>query len=78
MTGHALGAIGAIEAIISIKAINDSICPPTINLNNPDEECDLNYTPNVAVKRNIDYAMSNSLGFGGQNAVIILKKYEDA
>jgi 3-oxoacyl-[acyl-carrier-protein] synthase II len=75
MTGHSLGAIGAIEAIISIKAINDGIVPPTINYQEPDEDCDLNYTPNIAVKRDIQYAMSNSLGFGGQNAVIILKKY---
>lgn len=77
MTGHALGAVGAIEAIIAVKTINDGIIPPTINLNNPDEECDLNYTPNVAVKKDVKYAMSNSLGFGGQNAVIILKKYEE-
>mgnify|MGYP000855916997 CR=1 FL=1 len=76
MTGHALGSIGAIEAIICLKAINESICPPTINLDNPDEDCDLNYTPHVAIKRNINYAMSNSLGFGGQNAVLIIKKYE--
>ncbi len=77
MTGHALGAVGAIEAIIAVKTINDGIIPPTINLNNPDEECDLNYTPNVAVKKDVKYAMSNSLGFGGQNAVIILKKHEE-
>jgi len=74
-TGHALGAVGAMEAIFCIKAINDSIVPPTINYKTFDEECDLNITPNKAVKRNIDYAMSNSAGFGGQNATIIFKKF---
>ena len=75
MTGHALGAIGAIEAIISIKAINDWIIPPTINVTEVDEECDLNLVLDKALKHEVNYAMSNSLGFGGQNAVIILKKY---
>ena len=78
MHGHALGAVGAIEAIISIKAMNDSIVPPTINYQVPCEDCDLNYTPNIAVERNIEYAMSNSVGFGGQNATIIFKKYKEA
>lgn len=77
MTGHALGAIGAIEAIICVKAIQDDIVPPTINLLEPDPECDLNYTPNHAVKRTIKYALSNSAGFGGQNAAIIFKKYRE-
>lgn len=77
MTGHALGAVGAIEAIITVKSINDSIVPPTINYVEKDEECDLNYTPNKAVKRKINYALSNSLGFGGQNAVLVFKKYEE-
>lgn len=76
MTGHALGAIGAIEAIITVKAIEEGIVPPTINYVEKDEECDLNYTPNKAVKRNINYAMSNSLGFGGQNASLVFKKYK--
>jgi 3-oxoacyl-[acyl-carrier-protein] synthase II len=76
-TGHALGAVGAIEAIFCVKAINDGIVPPTINYKEFDEECDLNITPNKAVKRNIDYAMSNSAGFGGQNATIIFKKFNE-
>ncbi len=77
MTGHALGAIGAIEAIICVKSMLDDIIPPTINYKNFDEDCDLNITPNKAVKHKINYAMSNSAGFGGQNATIILKKYVD-
>ncbi len=76
MTGHALGAIGGIEAIITIKAIENGLVPPTINYQEVDEECDLNITPNKAVSRRIDYAMSNSVGFGGQNACIIFKKFE--
>ncbi len=75
MTGHLLGAAGAIEAIACILAINESIIPPTINYETPDEECDLDITPNVAKERNVEYAMSNSLGFGGHNASIILKKF---
>ena len=77
MTGHSLGAVGGIEAILSIKALEEQIIPPTINLLNPDPECDLDYTPNQAVEKEFTYAMSNSVGFGGQNAVIILKKWED-
>ncbi len=76
MTGHALGAIGAIESIICVKAINESIIPPTINLRNDDPDCDLNYTKDISVNRNVDYAMSNNYGFGGQNAVLIFKKYQ--
>lgn len=75
MTGHALGATGAIEAVITVKAIEEDLVPPTINLQEKDEECDLNYTPNLAVKRTINYALSNSAGFGGQNASIIFKKF---
>jgi 3-oxoacyl-[acyl-carrier-protein] synthase II len=75
MHGHSLGAVGGIEAIITIKATQEDICPPTINYEVVDPECDLNYTPNVAVKRNVRYAMSNSLGFGGHNASIVFKKY---
>ncbi|MDR7871352.1 MAG: beta-ketoacyl-ACP synthase II [Tissierellaceae bacterium] len=77
MTGHLLGAAGGIEAIASILALKTSIIPPTINYENPDEECDLNYTPNKAVERNIEYALSNSLGFGGHNASLLFKKYID-
>ncbi len=77
MTGHLLGAAGGIEAIASVLAIKHGIIPPTINYEDPDEECDLNYTPNKAVKRNVNYALSNSLGFGGHNATIVFKKYQD-
>jgi len=77
MTGHLLGAAGGIEAIASILALKTSIIPPTLNYYHPDEECDLNYTPNKAVKRNIQYALSNSLGFGGHNASLLFKKYTD-
>ncbi|MCU0609220.1 MAG: beta-ketoacyl-ACP synthase II [Chitinispirillaceae bacterium] len=76
MTGHMLGAAGAIEAIASTLAIRDGIIPPTINYETPDPECDLNYTPNTAVKRNVKYVMSNSLGFGGHNAVLVIGKYD--
>ena len=71
MTGHLLGAAGAIEAIFSILAIRDNICPPTINLEDPDEGCDLNYSANQATQRNISYSLSNSFGFGGTNASLI-------
>lgn len=77
MTGHLLGAAGGIEAIATIMAIEEGIIPPTINYENPDEECDLNYTPNKAVKRDVKYALSNSLGFGGHNASVLFKKYVD-
>jgi len=77
MTGHLLGAAGGIEAIATLMAIKEGIIPPTINYENPDEECDLNYTPNVAVKRDIKYGLSNSLGFGGHNATVLFKKYID-
>ena len=76
MTGHLLGASGAIEFIASVLAIKNETIPPTINYENPDPECDLNYTPNVAVKKKIRYALSNSFGFGGHNACLALGKYE--
>lgn len=76
MTGHLLGAAGAVEAIVCLLAITAGIIPPTINYTTPDEECDLDYVPNTARKQAVRYAMSNSLGFGGHNASIILKKYE--
>lgn len=75
MHGHALGAAGGIEAILSIKTIQNSIVPPTINYQEKDEGCDLNYTPNVKVAREVNYAMSNSLGFGGHNAILVFRKY---
>ncbi len=74
MTGHLLGAAGAVEAIITILAMETSTIPPTINLERPDPECDLNYTPNQAVKREVRYALSNSFGFGGHNATILLRR----
>lgn len=74
MTGHLLGAAGAVEAIFSILAIRDQITPPTINLDNPDEGCDLNYVPHKAQKREISYVLSNSLGFGGTNGSLLFKR----
>lgn len=75
-TGHSLAAAGAIEAIITAKALETGIIPPTLHYQEVDPVCDLNYTPNVPLHHTMRYAMSNSFGFGGQNAVIILKKYE--
>lgn len=76
-TGHLLGAAGAVEAIACIKAMQDDFVPPTINYKVPDEECDLDIVPNKGRVAKIKYAMSNSLGFGGHNSTIILKKFED-
>lgn len=76
MTGHLLGASGAIEAIVCALAIKENFVPPTINLENPEEEMDLDYTPNKGKERTINYALSNSLGFGGHNATLVFKKYE--
>lgn len=76
MTGHLLGASGAIEAIASVMAVSEDFIPPTINLNNQDPELDLNYTPNVGVEKPVHYALSNSLGFGGHNGTIIVRKFE--
>ncbi len=75
-TGHLLGAAGAIEAIFCTKAIENNLVPPTINYKEKDEECDLDIVPNEPRNKEIKIAMSNSLGFGGHNASIILKKYE--
>lgn len=74
-TGHMLGATGAVESIFCIKALQTGLIPPTINYSNVDPECDLNYTVNKAVKRDINYAMNINVGFGGQNAVVLYKKY---
>lgn len=74
MTGHLLGAAGAVEGIFSVLAIRDQVAPPTINLDHPDVDCDLNYVPHVKQARHIDYVMSNSFGFGGTNGSIIFKK----
>ncbi len=75
MTGHLLGAAGGIEAIFTILAICDRVAPPTINLDNPDPECDLDYVPHTAREMKIDIAMSNSFGFGGTNSALIFKKF---
>ena len=77
MTGHLLGAAGAIEAIISVKAINEGIIPPTINYETPDPNCDLDITPNKAKKKTVRNAMSNSFGFGGHNVSLIFSKFEN-
>ncbi|ALA54539.1 beta-ketoacyl-ACP synthase II [Shouchella clausii] len=75
MTGHLLGAAGAVEAIFSVKAIDEDIIPPTINLETPDPECDLDYVPNEARQAPVHVALSNSLGFGGHNASLVFKKW---
>ncbi len=77
MTGHLLGGAGGVEAIATIKAMENGVIPPTINLQKPDPECDLNYTPNKSVEREVKYALSSSLGFGGHNEVLCFKKWED-
>ena len=74
MTGHLLGGGGAFESLVSLLSLKNNIIPPTINLNNPDEECDLNYTPNIPLEKDLSTAMSNSFGFGGHNGVLVFKK----
>ncbi|EKN63379.1 3-oxoacyl-(acyl-carrier-protein) synthase II [Schinkia azotoformans MEV2011] len=76
VTGHLLGAAGAVEAIFSVKAITDGIIPPTMNLETPDPECDLDYVPNQARKQTVNAVLSSSLGFGGHNVSLVFKKYE--
>ena len=77
MTGHLLGATGAVEAVACVKAIQHGIIPPTVNYREPDPECDLSYTPNGAVKADVNVAMSNSFGFFGHNACLIFKQFVD-
>ena len=77
MTGHLLGGAGGIEAIFTVKTITEGIIPPTINYEEPDPECDLDYVPNEARKAKVRVAMSNSFGFGGTNAVVIFKAFEE-
>jgi 3-oxoacyl-[acyl-carrier-protein] synthase II len=76
MTGHLLGAAGAIEAVFCAKVIEEGIIPPTINYEQPDSDCDLDYVPNVARQQKVDVVMSNSFGFGGHNAVVIIGRYQ--
>ncbi len=78
MLGHLIGAAGAIEAAVCIMTIREGIIPPTINLTQPDPECDLDYVPNVARKAQVTTALSNSFGFGGHNSVLIIRKYSEA
>lgn len=77
MTGHALGAAGGIEAVFSVLALTEGIIPPTINYEKPDPECDLDYVPNVPRKAELEYTLSNSFGFGGTNACLIFKRYDE-
>jgi len=77
MTGHLLGASGALEAVFCTKALQDGILPPTINYETPDPECDLDYVPNKARKVNAKHALSNSFGFGGHNATLIISRFEE-
>lgn len=77
MTGHLLGAAGGVEAVISVLCMRDNIVPPTINLDNPDPQCDLDYVPHNARKMDVNCAMSNSFGFGGTNACLIFKRFKD-
>lgn len=75
MTGHLLGAAGGVEACVCALAVSENYIPPTINYENPDESCDLNYVPNVGIEQEVNYTLSNSLGFGGHNATIVIGKY---
>ena len=77
MTGHLLGGAGGIESVFTTLAINEDIIPPTINFDNPSEECDLDYVPNTARKKKVEIAMSNSFGFGGTNASLVFRKYHN-
>ncbi|MFN4217357.1 MAG: beta-ketoacyl synthase N-terminal-like domain-containing protein, partial [Brevinematales bacterium] len=76
MTGHTLGAAGGIEAVAVVKMLQEGIIHPTINLDNPDEQCDLDYVPHKAINMDVKYAISNSFGFGGHDVSLVFKKYE--
>jgi 3-oxoacyl-[acyl-carrier-protein] synthase II len=75
MTGHLIAAGGAVEAIVCLLAIRDGVVPPTINLDEPDDDCDLDYVPHAARDLGIDVALSNSFGFGGQNTALVLRRF---
>jgi 3-oxoacyl-[acyl-carrier-protein] synthase II len=77
MTGHLLGAAGGVEAIFTVLALHDQVAPPTINLENQDPECDLDYIPNSAREMEFDVAISNSFGFGGTNGSLVLRRWQD-
>ncbi len=77
MTGHLLGAAGGVEAIATVLALQHDLVPPTINYEEPDPECDLDYVPNQAREMPVQYALSNSLGFGGHNASLLFAKFKD-
>jgi 3-oxoacyl-(acyl-carrier-protein) synthase len=76
MTGHMMGATGALEALLCVLAIREGLLPPTINYEEPDPDCDLDYIPNKAREVKVNVAVSNAFGFGGHNAVLVLRKYE--
>ena len=76
MVGHLIGGAGAVSTLAAICAIRDGVIPPTANLTNPDPECDLDYVPNVKREARVDTAIVNGFGFGGQNAVIVLRRFE--
>jgi 3-oxoacyl-[acyl-carrier-protein] synthase II len=75
MTGHLLGAAGVVEAIFTVLALRDQVAPPTINLANPDPECDLDYVPHTARQMALDVAISNSFGFGGTNGTLVFRRF---
>jgi 3-oxoacyl-[acyl-carrier-protein] synthase II len=76
MTGHLLGAAGGVEAVFSVLSIRDSVLPPTINLDNPSPDCDLNYVPHTTQEKQVNVVVSNSLGFGGTNGSLLFKKMD--
>jgi 3-oxoacyl-[acyl-carrier-protein] synthase II len=75
MTGHMLGAAGGAEALFTVLALRDQVMPPTINLDNPDEQCDLDYVPHTAREARLDVAISNSFGFGGTNGTLVFRRF---
>ena len=77
MTGHLMGAAGSVEAVFCIQALQTDMLPPTMNYENPDPNCDLDYVPNQARQANVDHIMSNSFGFGGHNATLIFSRYSE-